>query len=205
MPSGYTSGIVEVKIKTFNAFAKSCLRAFGAAIHMRDDPMDKEFKPRKVENYYIETFNEAEQNLKNLREADDQFFVDKVRSSLISDYEYYEKKLREVQIVKDRLESVLEEANKWTPPTKGHEEAKSFMVKQLEDTIRWDADVEYYENELDQIKIKLQSPIDISAVKEEMINDAEEEMKRAKERLEEEAKRCEDANEWATKFLKSIE
>lgn len=205
MPTGYTSGIVEGKIKTFNAFAKSCLRAFGAAIHMRDDPMDKDFKPRKVENYYIETFNEAEQNLKNLREADDQFFVDKVRSSLISDYEYYEKKLREVRIVKDRLESVLEEANKWTPPTKGHEEAKSFMVKQLEDTIRWDADVEYYENELDQIKIKLQSPIDISAVKEEMINDAEEEMKRAKERLEEEAKRCEDANEWATKFLKSIE
>ena len=37
MPTGYTAGILEGKIKTFPEFAKICMRAFGAAIHMRDN------------------------------------------------------------------------------------------------------------------------------------------------------------------------
>ena len=56
MPTGYTNGILNGEIKTFDEFAKQCIRAFGAAIHMRDDDFNKEYEKRKPDNYYINSF-----------------------------------------------------------------------------------------------------------------------------------------------------
>jgi hypothetical protein len=205
MPTGYTAEIVDGKVTTFKHFAQKCMRAFGATIHMRDDSLDEKYKPRKVEKYYIESVEEREDKLDELKKADDQFFIDKVKSRLKSDYTYYEEKLRKVLDCKTRLDSILKDAKKWTPPTEEHTGVKDFMINQLEETIKYDADTAYYENELNEIKKKMESPIDISAIKKEMITDAEEELESSRERLREEIKRCDDSNKWVEQFLKSIE
>lgn len=205
MPTGYTADIVEGKVKTFKDFAKRCIRAFGATIHMRDEPLSKKYEPRKADQYYIDRVEECEEELIKLKNAGDQFFIDKIRSGLNSDYAYYSNRIKEIQEVRARLDSILEEAEKWVPPTEDHVEAKKFMINQLEETIRYDGDADYYVDELEKIKTKLESPIDVLKIRYEMIADAEEELERARERLKEETDRCEDSNKWAEQFLKSIE
>lgn len=205
MPTGYTADIVEGKVKTFKDFAKRCIRAFGATIHMRDEPISKKWEPRKTDQYYIDRVEEREEELRKLKNADDQFFIDKIRSELHSEYAYYSNRIKEIQEVRARLDSILEDAEKWIPPTEDHIEAKKFMINQLEETIRYDGDADYYVDELEKIKTKLESPIDVLKIRYEMIADAEEELGRARERLKEETDRCEDSNKWAEQFLKSIE
>lgn len=205
MPSGYTAEIVEGKVTTFKEFAQKCMRAFGATIHMRDESLSEKYVPRKVEKYYIESVEDCEDKLDELKKANDQFFIDKVKGELKSDYTHYEEKLRKVLECKTRLDLILKDTKKWTPPTEDHTGIKDFMIKQLEETMKYDADTAYYENELNEIKKKMESPIDISTIKKEMIADAEEELESARERLREEIKRCEDSNKWVEQFLKSIE
>ena len=45
MPTGYTHGIIDGDITTFEQFAERCSRAF--LIHMRDDSSDAEYKKRE--------------------------------------------------------------------------------------------------------------------------------------------------------------
>ena len=44
MPTGFTAGILDGKINSFREFALVCVRAFGAAAHMRDDGLNIEYK-----------------------------------------------------------------------------------------------------------------------------------------------------------------
>jgi hypothetical protein len=205
MPTGYTSEILEGKINTFKDFAKKCMRAFGATIHMRDDSLNESYRPREIDRYYIEQVEEAEEKLKVLKTADDEFFIDKVREELKSDYAYYEEKLRKVKADGQKLNSILVDVKKWNPPTDDHVDIKDFMIQQLEETIKYDANCKHYEEELQEIKIKLESPIDVAWIKHQMIENAEKDLQRSKERLEEERKRCEDSNKWVSVFLQSIE
>ena len=204
MPTGYTADIVDGKVTTFKEFAQKCMRAFGATIHMRDESLSEKYKPRKVDDYYIDSVKEAEEKLNKLKEADDNFFLNKVRKELKKDYAYYKEQIEKRKITKERLESILAETQKWNPPTDDHVGIKDFMISQLNETLKYDGDYSYYEEELDEILMKLESPIDIQAIKNQMLEDAEDELKRAKERLEEEIKRCESSNEWVEKFLESI-
>lgn len=205
MPTGYTAEILDGKINTFKDFAKKCMRAFGATIHMRDDSLNESYRPREIDKYYIERVEEAEEKLAVLKTADDKFFIDKVREELKSDYAYYEEKLRKVKADEVKLKSILTDTKKWNPPTDDHVGIKDFMIQQLEETIKYDANCKYYEDELREIKTKLESPIDVARVKHKMIEDAEEDLQRSKERLDEERKRCEDSNKWVEDFLQSIE
>jgi hypothetical protein len=205
MPTGYTAEIIDGKVTTFKEFAQKCMRAFGSTIHMRDEPLDKKYVPRKVEKYYIESVKEAKKKLDELKKADDQFFINKVKGELKSDYTYYEEKLEKVLESKARLDSILKDAKNWSPPTEDHTGIKDFMIQQLEETLKYDGNTEYYETELKEIKKKMESPIDISTIRKEMIEDAEEDLENSKNRLEEEIKRCDDSNKWVEEFLKSIE
>lgn len=45
MPTGYTAGIIDGKIKDFKEFAKLCSRAF--IVHLRDEPINSEYKKRE--------------------------------------------------------------------------------------------------------------------------------------------------------------
>lgn len=54
MATGYTCGIVDGTTKTFKEFAFKCIRAFGAAAHMRDEPISKPFKLQTVSTSTIE-------------------------------------------------------------------------------------------------------------------------------------------------------
>jgi hypothetical protein len=42
--------------------------------------------------------------------------------------------------LKEKYQAMLNEAKAWTPPTPDHQGLKDFMVKQIEESIKWDCD-----------------------------------------------------------------
>lgn len=69
MPTGYTVGIADGKITTFEQYAMTCARAFGALVMMRDDPFDAPIPEEiKVADYYVT-------NAKEKSEAYDAFIA----------------------------------------------------------------------------------------------------------------------------------
>ena len=205
MPTGYTAGVVDGTIKTFKDFAKNCMRAFGATIHMRDQPMNKKYEPRVPDSYYLENLEEAKAQLAGLDTLPDEYFVNKVHSEIKSEIKYCLKKIEEKKEIKQRLDSLLSESESWNPPTEEHTEFKKFMINQLQQTLDYDADVSYYEVELEEQYKKLESPIDVEKVKADLRKEYEEAVKTRQKSLDEEIERCNKSNEWVNQLLKSIE
>lgn len=205
MPTGYTAGVVDGTIKTFNDFAKSCMRAFGATIHMRDEPLNRKYEQRVPGVYYIESLEEAKKELALLETLPDEHFVNKIHSEIKSDIRYNLEKIEKIKEVRERLDSLLSSSESWNPPTEEHSEFKKFMIDQLQQTIKYDGDTSYYEENLNGLHKKLESPIDVDMIKNDLREQAEENVKSKQKSLDEEIERCDKANEWVKELLKSIE
>ncbi|MFH1116873.1 MAG: hypothetical protein V1792_23400 [Pseudomonadota bacterium] len=142
MPTGYTAAIGEGI--SFENFVLRCARNFGALIEMRDDSLDKpipnEFKPS---DYYdkalakavkmgtkVETMSDAEAEIEAEKEykkaVAERAKSDKENAALLRKYEEMLKKVRD-----------------WQPPTSEHMGLRSFMIQQIEESIRFDCDYEH--------------------------------------------------------------
>jgi hypothetical protein len=132
MPTGYTYEVVEGKVTDFPTFALTCARAFGACITMRDEPADapipEEFAPS---TYSATRLIEAKAKLEQLRAMT----LEQVAAAAVAAYEQGCRSADEYdakQAAEDnRLDAMLTEVEKWTPPTAEHVEMKTFMVEQL--------------------------------------------------------------------------
>jgi len=204
MPTGYTAGVVDGTIKTFKDFAKNCMRAFGATIHMRDEPMSKKYEPRVPDDFYYERVEEAKKNLAELDTLPDENFIKGEHEKIKDDIRYYSEKMRKVKEARERLDSLLAETSEWEPPTTDHVEFKNFMIQQLSETIKYDGDVEYCEGEIESLYKKLDTPIDLDAVKKDLRESYEANLNRSQKSLDEEIERCNSSNEWVDVLLKSI-
>lgn len=205
MPTGYTAGVVDGTIRTFNDFAKNCMRAFGATIHMRDEPMDNEYKRRIPDDYYLKRLGEAKKNIEEFETLSDEHFINIKHTKIKDDIKYYSKKLSDVKEARQRLDKLLAETEEWNPPTEGHTAFKDFMVQQLKETIKHDGDISYYEEQLNECYKKLESPIDLSVVKKDLMESYEYDLESSQKSFNEEIERCNSSNEWVDVLLKSIE
>ncbi len=95
MPTGYTAEILDGKITTFPQFAKQCMRAFGATIHMRDDDMDAEFTPRTPSDYYAKEIKKANQVIKEAELLTDEEIIDARKKELQESKASYTKGIQE--------------------------------------------------------------------------------------------------------------
>lgn len=203
MPTGYTEGILNGKIKTFEEFAILCIRAFGAAIHMRDESLDVQYKPREVEKYYYDSLETAKKNLEEfLKKSDDEILDDEIKS-IESSINYYENKISETKNNLKKLKGILKSTKNWNPPTPDHEEFKKFMITQLEETIKWDGDYEYCEENLNTY-LDLKSNLDIEKIKKNKLETLEQSIEYSKTRLKEEIERVNDSNQWVESLLQSL-
>lgn len=136
MPTGYTADIT--KDTTLEEFAMKCARAFGALILMRDDPQDAEIPEFKPSDWHEKELAKATARIAELTsmtasqcdaEADKAWSASakgRIRSKAESD-----KKRAAYQAVLARVQA-------WTPPTPEHEGLKTFMAKQLAESIEFD-------------------------------------------------------------------
>ena len=122
MTTGYTAGIIDGTTKDFKDYAKSCMRAFGATMHMRDDSSSEKYREAKPSKYHIEKLENLREQKRELSKTDDTTLLDKTRKELELDYEGNLKRVKDTKNTKVKLENFLQEACCFEPPTTEHED-----------------------------------------------------------------------------------
>lgn len=203
MPTGYTAYIQDGDITTGKDFLKLCLRNFGIAINMRDEPLSKpvptQFEPNP---YYKNDYEKTVETRNKYRQMTFEEAKKKLIDKHKKDIESAKKSLDEFIAEDERYMKVRDEIEKWIPPTSEHENVKKFALNQID--ISLNTDMREYCNK------ELNKDLDISdeAVHLYMneINEFyENSVARAYKDWQEELKRTTDKNMWMKQFLDSLE
>lgn len=203
MPTGYTVGIIDGTTKDFKDYAKSCMRAFGATMHMRDDNSSAEYREAKPSKYHIEKLEKLREQKRGLAKTDDTTILEKTRKELEIDYKDNLKRIEEIKSTKVKLENFLKEAKAYEEPTTEHKGIKSFMIEQLESTLNFDGDYSFYEELNLKIKAQLNN-LNATVIRLEKLRDIEKDIAYHLKSNRQETERCEKANLWVTNFLYSL-
>lgn len=203
MPTGYTAGIVDGTIKTFPEFAKLCMRAFGATIHMRDDSMEDEYKPRVPSTYHSDKLLELHKQKEELMNKSDEQLISDKKAELLASKENYIKRIEDTQAKAIRLKDMLKDAQSYVPPTGEHQGIKDFMIQQIEETIKWDGSTNYHDQQIDKIDLQLAN-LKATDVRFDTAAKIAEDIAYHTKNHNEEIKRCEESNKWCNDFINSL-
>lgn len=194
--TGYTQAVVE-KDQTFEQFAMSCARAFGALIEMRDDPMDaaipEEFKPSGYRN---EAIISSGDELKRLISMTASEAFDYGAAKIKADIDYTESRISEIAARNGKLKAMIEKVRQWEPPSPDHTNLKEFMIKQLNESIE---SPQYSEDNLALAKQKDAMQEYSEAIKQIMRNIEYHQKEMAKE-----AALYTDRNQWIRQLRESL-
>jgi hypothetical protein len=141
MPSGYTSIILDGG--TTRQFMLGCARAFGALIHMRDDPSEKEI-PEEIplSTHHRDALCEAHDELARIKIMKPEEMKVLCEEANVSARESWEKRVAGASHQRLLYTRVLDEVKVWAPPTPEHENFKEFMVGQITESIKFDCSYE---------------------------------------------------------------
>lgn len=133
MPTGYTAYIEDGDIATGKEFLKLCVRAFGIAIDLKDEPLSvptpTHFEP---DTYYKEIYEKALEELNkanNLTFDEAKIQMKAAYERRISDYKSWAEK--EVAM-NQKYAKVRKEVEEWIPPTEEHQDLKKFALEQID-------------------------------------------------------------------------
>lgn len=150
--NGYVHTMLD-KNQTFEEYALSCARAFGALVTMREDPMDapipEELKP---DPYYLRAEADATRRLKNLlamSAPDEKEAYGEKRKSEGLRHLIQQKSARDADV--DRCRQMLPAVEKWEPPTVDHQGLKRMMLENLHDALKGEND-DYYKSNISKLK-----------------------------------------------------
>lgn len=193
MPTGYTA-IIDDHDATFEQYVWRCARAFGALLHMRDDDMDADIRPRDFgTSYHDKTLADARSKLAELLEMTPE------QAQVLLDAEYekrvadWERKVAEAKVIDERYERMRERVTAWEPPTPTHEAFKDFMLEQLDTGRSWT-----YANEPKPVKS------DVVAWLNESISDARRDIEYHSQHIADEQKRKREADGWVQDLKRSV-
>lgn len=141
MPTGYTALIIEGDGVSFEEFAWSCARPFGALVMMRDDgpgaKIPERFEPTP---WHTEKIAEAKARLAAAEAMTDEQAETGAEAAYQEAVAYWTKANTETDQQRARYEEMLRRVIAWEPPTPDHVGMKDFMRTQIEESIRFDCD-----------------------------------------------------------------
>lgn len=194
MATGYTADIA--KGITFNQFALSCARAFGALIVMRDAPLGTEipekFKPDIA--YYDEMLAKSATELNGLNAMTDAELVESCSDIWEENVKAYKKAVASNIELRNKYNAMLKRVIEWTPPSPDHEGLKDFMAKQIRESIKFDCDYmpkepkiitprEYYTKRRDELLEKIKYYNEEKQKEIDLVNSRNEWIKQLRESL----------------------
>jgi Rod binding domain-containing protein len=152
MPTGYTADIKDGI--SFEQFVMNCAKAFGACISMRDLPSDTpipdEFEPSP---YHAEKIEAAREELVTYENMFEEEAVLKCMLEHRADEDNRRRRLLENLSTLDRYENMLDQVRAWVVPSEEHKGLKEFMIKQLEESIKWDDSTKYLSEPIPMIDV----------------------------------------------------
>ena len=196
MPTGYTASVQSGEITEFSDFVMSCARAFGALINMRDEPTGAEIPERfEPSDYNLKRIDEVKaEKARLLSLSPDQIEAerDAAEAERVTGREEY---LSKQKLQRERYEAMLEKVNEWIPPSPDHDEMKSFMQKQLSESIDFDCSHSTF-------NIEPLPPAD--EWHSDRVGQAEKDIAYYTQRHREEVARTEGRNEWLRQLRESL-
>lgn len=197
MPTGYTADIE--KDISFEDFLLGCARAFGACAHQRDET--NKVKPRldTVNTHYEDQLRETIIDLgalQTMTTAQKEATGKELQEETAASYQQY---FNEKVLLKNKYIAMLEKAQAWNPPSADHIQLKQFMIDQINQSIRYDCDTDYWLKELSNVHAK--KPIDFY---NEKVVALTRDVGYYTEQLEKEKTRVETSNKWITVLYDSL-
>jgi hypothetical protein len=204
MPTGYTHGVSEGTITTFEQFAEQCMRAFGACIMQRDDPMSDKPKLRTPDtSYHSKELKRARAQLRRAKKVKASILALRAIEQAQNDHKYHTNKIAEEKVIFKRYSRMLEDAEAWVPPTPEHENFKKFMIEQLRDSIKHDCSGNYHEREL-QLAVSRLLGFNAKENRAELIETANRDIQYHLKEIAEERRRVKESNDWIMAIYNSL-
>jgi hypothetical protein len=159
MPTVYTADIA--KGISFEQFAMTCARAFGALIEMRAEPIDKPipdaFEPN---DYHARAKEAAQKKLRDINQLSDEDVFAEATKERQQENESQRNQIRKANELREKYTAMRNEVLAWEPPTPGHVELKQFMLQQIDESIRFDCTITHNEFKKMHFVSETPEPID---------------------------------------------
>lgn len=124
---------------TFQQYALACARAFGALVTMRDDPSDAPIPDKfDPDDHHTKGIKAAKSKLERLRKMSDLAKAKACAKSNATVKKEHEASVKRNTETRAKYEAMLEKAKAYKAPTPEHEEYRSFMINQIEESIAFD-------------------------------------------------------------------
>jgi hypothetical protein len=198
MATGYTDKVRTGEMTSFKDFAYRCTRAMGIAVMQRDDsldvPLKEEYEPRteyaeKALNRQYTALIEAVAWSPEEAEARAKASYNKI----VEEHEASRIR-READVA--RYQSMLDKVRAWTPPTNEHQNLKTFMTEQLEESIKFDGPSHFDSRPVEKL--------DGEKYRQEEIASAQRMIKHYAEDIEKELERAKSHDAWIAAFKESM-
>jgi hypothetical protein len=143
MPTGYTAAIKDGI--TFEQYALSCARAFGALIDMKEAPPDTPIPEKfEVSDYHKEKILQDKTRLADIASMSDAQYDTESEREWQEQERHRLLQLAENQKLRRQYETMLEQVENYKSPSSDHDEYKNFMRNQILDSIKFDCSEKYY-------------------------------------------------------------
>lgn len=196
MPTGYTCKVQDGSVVELKDYILGCARQFGALVHMREDGKDVDIRYREVSDYHLEELNKAYARLKEVKIITDDEIQNKIDENYDENIKSMNRMLKNKKDSQKKYSDMIEKVNNWNPPTKEHNNLKEFALKQLRDSIDWDCDLTYINQE-----IKKET---ISQYREGMVKYCLRDIEYHSNSYKKELEAAEEANKWIDDLVNSL-
>lgn len=155
MPTGYTSDVADGKITDFTEYALQCARAFGACVTLRDEPLSSDIPELEPSDYHSEYLIKTRLELQEFLAMDNNKLMELHREERDKSIADTNNAIKEKKLIKTRYEAMLEKVNSFVSPSPDHDNYVEFLRNQLTESIDWDCDTSYYNNQNHEIPFEV--------------------------------------------------
>lgn len=200
MPSYYTADINEGKDISFQEFALKCARAYGAFVHMRDEPLNTTLSRPTLSDYHTNEIKNIENEfalfLKSSTEQRKKMF----EIEMEKEEAYYLREIEKEKQIKNKYLTLINDVKAYKPQSTELKEFKNFMFDQLIDGMKYDCSNEdWYNKSIQSLKEET-----FETWEEERMNLYNSKLGYQKEALKKEKKSIDLANKWIDELYKSL-
>lgn len=197
MPNGYTAAIEDRDV-SFEEFVWTCARGMDALIMMRDDslntPIPKRFEPS---DHYQKALQQDRMKLIAIEGMTPEEIKKQAKDDFDREMKSWQESIDRKSKLKLRYERMLAKVEEWQPPSKDHEGLKKLMIDQLKQSIDWDCDDSYYQDNVPQLKTP-------AVWKKEQMGSLQHDIEYHERQHKEEVERTEGRNEWIEQLRNSV-
>lgn len=204
MPTGYTAAVQDGTITELEDYALQCARAFGACVMQRDDDPSEPPKEQVESPYHKDKIKEIQNKIKNIEKMSDIKLIEYEKSSLEKNIRRYKERIVESLEQKTRYESMLDKVKAWQSPSPEHDNYKAFMIKQLEESIDFDCNNDYWEVELVKAVNDLENLENPSKIRKNLLEDAKRDLEYHQKEAAKETERVNARNQWIRRLNESL-